>query len=121
MPTLLDANLIEETLQALPGWHGSPAALWRDIRLAAPDVQALTYQVAVDSTAMGHHPDVRRIADGTRFVLRTRDAGGVTELDVALASHISDLAHRISRHEPGVVALRDDSVHVTDRVPTARS
>jgi len=48
----------------------------------------------------------------TRYVLWTHDAGGVTELDIALASRISDLIHQLSGQE-GVHAVREgDSVIV---------
>ena len=115
MTTLLDETLIADTLKSLPGWEGDSTRLWRDVHLA-PDVDAeLRRQVTVDAQAMGHDPAVESVDGGTRFVLTTHDAGGVTELDITLASHISDLVHRIKNEEPGVEALRHDEAIVIFR------
>jgi len=111
-PTLLDAPLVEETLHALPGWSGDQAELHREVPLPHRLDEQLREQVDLDATAMGHLPEVERLADGTRFVLRTEEVGGVSELDIALASHISDIAHRLRPSEPGVHARRDDEVDV---------
>ena len=74
-----------------------------------PDAE-LRRQVSVDAGTMGHDPEVEAIDGGTRYTLTTHDEGGVTELDVMMASHISDLVHRLSNAEPGVEAERDDEV-----------
>ena len=106
MATLLDETLIADTLESLPGWQGDSSRLWRELRLDADKERELRRQIEVDATAMGHAPTYE---DG-RIVLTTAEAGGVTELDVMMASHISDLMHRIENSEPGVAALRDDEV-----------
>jgi pterin-4a-carbinolamine dehydratase len=105
VPTILDDGLLTETLKALPGWQGDTHAIWRDLKLA-PSVDAeLRRQVAVDGGAMGHPPEVQDRGDGvTRYTLSTD--GGVSELDIAFASHLSDLAHRIAASEPGIDAVR---------------
>ena len=106
MPTLLDSALVEDTLSSLPGWSGDATRLWREVHLT-PDVDTeLRRQVTVDAGAMGHAVAMEPCDGGTRFVLRTDEVGGVSELDVALAAHISDLAHRLSSQEPGVHAVR---------------
>lgn len=106
MPTLLDETLIADTLESLPGWQGDTSRLWRELKMDADKDRELRRQIEVDATAMGHSP---RYEDG-RIVLTTEEAGGVTELDVMLASHISDLMHRLEHDEPGVEAVRDDEV-----------
>jgi 4a-hydroxytetrahydrobiopterin dehydratase len=111
-PTLLDEPLVDDTLQSLPGWSGDRHTLWREFHLPPRLDEELRSRVDVDATAMGHPADVERVDGGTRFVLTTPEVGGVTELDVALASHISDLAHELSEREPGVEAVRDDEVDV---------
>ena len=111
-PTLLDAPLVEETLHALPGWYGDQTELRREVHLPHRLDEQLRRQVDTDAAAMGHAPSVERLPDGTRFVLRTDEVGGVSELDVALASHISDLAHRLRASEPGVEAVRADEVEL---------
>lgn len=118
-PTLLDAPLVEETLRALPGWHGDQSMIWREVHLPLHLDAELRRQVDVDADAMGHAPDVQHSAGVTRFALSTREVGGVSELDVALASHISDLAHRLRPSEPGVQAVRKDEVElVADEAST---
>ena len=112
MPTLLTDDLIAETLAALPGWTGDATALVRDLHLPAEVNTELRRQVDVDAHSMGHLPTVEDIDGGTRFRLSTEEVGGVTELDVMLASHISDLAHRLNDSEPGIDAVRDDDVEV---------
>ena len=107
MPTLLEPALVEDTLGSLPGWSGDATRIWREMHLPPEADAELRRQVAVDAGAMGHAPIVEPCEGGTRFVLRTDDVGGVSELDIALASHISDLAHRLSTGEPGVDAVRE--------------
>ena len=111
-PTLLDEPLVDDTLQSLPGWSGDRYTLWREVHLPPHLDEKLRRQVDVDSSAMGHAAEVERVDGGTRYVLTTHDVGGVSELDVALAAHISDLAHELSSREPGVEAVRDDDVDV---------
>jgi 4a-hydroxytetrahydrobiopterin dehydratase len=116
MPTLIDAPLLDETLTALPGWQGDQSRIWREVSLPDEVDAELRRRVEVDATAAGHHPQVERTGDTTRFVLTTPEVGGVSELDVALASHISDLAYRLTDEVPevevvpGVEAVRDDEV-----------
>lgn len=102
MPTLLDEALVTDTLQSLPGWQGGPDRIWRDVQLSAEDDAELRRQVAVDAAAMRHEPLVETVPGGTRFTLTTTDVGGVTELDIAFAAHLSDLVRRLTGTEPGV-------------------
>ena len=108
MATLLDEALINDTLQSLPGWHGDTTRLWRDVALDATQDAELRRQIGIDAGAMGHDPSFEKGKGSTRIVLRSVDEGGVTELDVVLASHISDLVHRLSSAEPGIDAVRRD-------------
>ena len=106
MPTPLDDTLLLETLQALPGWEGNTSAIWRDLQLAPAVDTELRRQVAIDGAAMRHAPEIQERGQGvTRFTLTT--GGTVTELDIAFASHVSDLAHRIEGSEPGIDAVRE--------------
>ena len=116
MATLIDPPLLDETLTALPGWQGDQGQIWREVTLPDHVDAELRRRVDVDSTAMGHHPEVERTGETTRFVLTTPEVGGVSELDVALASHISDLAYRLTDEVdevevvPGVEAVREDEI-----------
>ena len=106
MATLLEDALLADTLHSLPGWSGDRTGIWREVHLSPEADAELRRQVAVDAQAMGHAPVVEQVEGGTRYTLRTEEAGGVTELDIAFASHLSDLAHRMSGAEPGVDAVR---------------
>lgn len=116
MPTLLDDALLTETLQALPGWVASDQAIYRDIRLPAEQLTELRRQVLMDAGSMKHDVLMTEQEGGaTRFILTTAGSGGVTELDIALASHISDLMHTQTASEPGVNAVREGSADVSFR------
>lgn len=114
MTTNLNEELLLETLQALPGWESNGSSIWRDVHLAPDDEQELRRQVAVDAGALGHAPEITDRGNGvTRFTLGS--SGAVTEVDIALASHLSDLVHRLKPAEPGVAALRDDEPEMVSR------
>jgi 4a-hydroxytetrahydrobiopterin dehydratase len=116
VPTLLDDTLLTDTLQALPGWVSGDHAIYRDITLPADQLAELRRQVLVDAGAMKHDVLVTEQPGGaTRFILTTAGSGGVTELDIALASHISDLMHTLSASEPGVHAVREGAAEVSFR------
>jgi 4a-hydroxytetrahydrobiopterin dehydratase len=112
MATLLEPLLVEETLKALPGWEGDQERLWREFQVEGDAAAELRRQVAEDAAALGHEPQVEEVEGGLRYSLSTPEAGGVTELDVALASRISDVAHRLEPAEPGVDAVRSDEAEV---------
>lgn len=113
MPTLLDDELITDTLRSLPGWQGGHERIWRDLELTPEQDRELRRQIAVDADTRDHHPEVEQVEGRTRFILWTHSAGGVTELDISFASHISDLAHRLTG-APGVQAVRaGESVVIT--------
>lgn len=115
MATLLDASLIADALTALPGWSGDTGRLRRAVEVDAATAAALGTEIAAAADAMNHHPSVERAGDVTTFVLWTHSAGGVTELDITLASRISDIlrAHGI----PGGVTAPTDA----GTVPTPRA
>jgi 4a-hydroxytetrahydrobiopterin dehydratase len=108
MAELLDAPLVDDTLVSLPGWNRGDDEIWREVHLSPEQDAELRRAVLVDAESMGHEVEVQKVKGGTRYSLRTPEVGGVSELDVALASRISDIAHRISAKEPGVNALRKD-------------
>ena len=49
-------------------------------------------QVALVAERMDHHPEWSNVYDKVEITLTTHDAGGVTELDVALARFIDEVA-----------------------------
>lgn len=93
MARLLDADELARQLADLPGWTGATAALATQV--VAPDFPTavrIVDEVAVVAETMDHHPDIdirwRRLS----FALSTHSAGGVTQLDVALAHRITQIA-----------------------------
>jgi 4a-hydroxytetrahydrobiopterin dehydratase len=89
MPTLLDDQLVTDAMANLEEWSGDAQRISRTVRVA--DVDALVAAVSETADVMDHHPEVSRDGDAVTFTLWTHSAGGVTELDIALASRIDDL------------------------------
>lgn len=92
MPTLLDAEIVADALTRLSGWSGDTKGLTRTFTLDDAQHADFLERVKVTSDAMDHHPDIGRNGRATQVTLVTHSSGGVTELDIALASRITDLA-----------------------------
>lgn len=79
----------EAALSRLPGWSraaGEREAITRTFRFA--DFNAafgFMARVALRAEQLDHHPEWFNVYDRVEVILTTHDAGGVTELDVALA------------------------------------
>lgn len=104
MATLLDDKLISDALLGLEEWTGGPDRIHRTVTV--DDVDALLTAVGEAADALDHHPEISRDGDSITFTLWTHSAGGVTELDIALASRIDDLV-LITQH-----LVRDATGHV---------
>jgi 4a-hydroxytetrahydrobiopterin dehydratase len=91
VPTRLDASLVADALEALPGWTGGTDKIVRTVDLDDADADAVASEVASTAEAMNHHPNVERDGGTSTFRVWTHSAGGVTELDIVLASRISDI------------------------------
>jgi 4a-hydroxytetrahydrobiopterin dehydratase len=87
-PTELSAALAE-----LPAWFGDGAGIRRTVKaasfLAGIDLVAEVARIAED---MNHHPDIDIRWRDVTFGLVTHSAGGVTSLDVDLATRIDAAA-----------------------------
>ena len=84
---------VVDALSELDGWTGDTTGLHRSVK--APSFAAgirLVDAVAEVAEAMDHHPDIDIRWTTISFTCSTHSAGGVTELDVALARRIDDLA-----------------------------
>ncbi|HLL67999.1 MAG TPA: 4a-hydroxytetrahydrobiopterin dehydratase [Micromonosporaceae bacterium] len=93
MATLLPAAEIAARLTELNGWSGGPDGIERSV--TAPtflDGIRLVEAVAQAAEAADHHPDIDIRWRTVTFRLRTHSAGGVTDLDLALASAVDRLA-----------------------------
>jgi 4a-hydroxytetrahydrobiopterin dehydratase len=89
----LDDAEIEGRLQDLPGWTVAGGKLHREYRFA-DFVAAFGFMasVALAAEAMNHHPEWFNVYHTVRIDLVTHDAGGITDLDFALAGRMEGLA-----------------------------
>lgn len=118
MATLLDAELVRDSLAALVGWSGGTERLERTVSLPAEQDATLRARVAEAADAMNHHPVVDDTPEGTRYALWTHSSGGVTELDIALASRISDLLRQVTGDPTPVGQPRRDVISATSDAAT---
>lgn len=87
---------VKQVLSGLPLWRaheGDRPAITRSFRF--PDFNAafgFMARVALMADKLDHHPEWSNVYDRVEVLLTTHDAGGVTELDVKLASFIDDAA-----------------------------
>ena len=109
MATLLDDRLVSDAMSNLDEWTGDAQRISRTVTVDDPD--ALLAAVAESADAMDHHPEVSQDGGAITFTLWTHSEGGVTELDIALASHIDDLilaANHVQRDASGHLHPTDD-------------
>jgi 4a-hydroxytetrahydrobiopterin dehydratase len=91
MPERLDQALVESSLRALPDWTGDVTSISRTVSVTDAQADELLVMLAQSARAMNHDPDLDRTEGQLRIDLTTHSAGGVTSLDIAMASHINDL------------------------------
>jgi 4a-hydroxytetrahydrobiopterin dehydratase len=89
---ILDAAALESVLGGLSGWSGENGWLkkrWTFDNFAG----ALTFvnRVGELAEAADHHPDITFGWGYAEIALTTHDRGGITDVDVALASKIEQL------------------------------
>jgi 4a-hydroxytetrahydrobiopterin dehydratase len=92
-PPKLDPSAVDAWLLAHPGWQRVGDALERAFRF--PDfASALAFTVRVGMLAekRDHHPDVLVGWGKAKVLWTTHDAGGITALDLELASATDGLA-----------------------------
>ena len=88
----LDLQEVQDKLPALPGWTYDGKSLNKTF--VFPDFVAafgFMTRVALLAESMNHHPDWSNVYNKVVIRLSTHDAGGVTELDVALAEKVDTL------------------------------
>jgi 4a-hydroxytetrahydrobiopterin dehydratase len=87
-PAAVDAALAERQL----GWTRDGDTLRKEVRLA-DFAAALDYvnRVGVLAEAANHHPDIDIRWNRVLLALSTHSAGGLTELDLGLATEIDGL------------------------------
>ncbi len=91
MPELLDDAAVTAALADLPGWDREGNGIRRTAQLSSfPVAITVVERVAQIAEERDHHPDIDIRWRTLTFRCSTHSAGGVTELDVALARAISD-------------------------------
>jgi 4a-hydroxytetrahydrobiopterin dehydratase len=91
-PRKLSAGDIAIQLARLPEWRQHADTIVRELRFPAY-LAGVDFAVAVAhaAEAMNHHPDLTIGWRKLTITLSTHDAGGLTELDFALAAQIEAL------------------------------
>ena len=90
MPAVLDPAAVTAALVDLPGWEVDGDAIVRTAQLPSfPAAIAVVDRVAAIAEERDHHPDIDIRWRTLTFRCSTHSAGGVTELDTALAAAIS--------------------------------
>lgn len=91
MAELLDDAAITAALDDLPDWERDGDAIVRTAKLPSfPTAIAVVNRVAEIAEDRDHHPDIDIRWRTLRFRCSTHSAGGITDLDVALARAISE-------------------------------
>ena len=92
-PAALSSGEITTALATVSAWKHEGKAIIRTIDCATfPAAIALVGAVAGAAETMNHHPDIDIRWKRVTLLLTTHDAGGLTELDFALAREIDRLA-----------------------------
>lgn len=88
----LDARAISHRLATLPGWDLKQDAICKRFEFADFGA-AFRWMTRIAEVAEGlaHHPDWRNVYNTVQVRLSTHDAGGVTELDFALAQSMDEI------------------------------
>lgn len=94
MPAVLDQSQIDEELTLRhPDWAGNPQKLSRSIEFADFLTAAeFINRLAPRCEELDHHPDLALRWRWVSVELSTHSAGGVTELDIALAGVVDEVA-----------------------------
>lgn len=95
-PTRLPDSDVDQWLAAHPEWArtpGPPSAIARELRFA-DFASALGFVVRVGAAAEkhDHHPDLELGWGRVRVLFTTHDAGGLTTLDLTLATACDEIA-----------------------------
>jgi 4a-hydroxytetrahydrobiopterin dehydratase len=101
---VLDDDAREAALRDLPGWRYDPAArsLARTFRFRDfSEAFGFMARTALEAEKADHHPDWSNSYNRVEVSLQTHSAGGVTALDVALASAMNAIAASLAERGPG--------------------
>jgi 4a-hydroxytetrahydrobiopterin dehydratase len=95
---------VAQALAQLPVWSAAPGereAIRREVRFGDfSRAFGFMSRVAMQAEKLDHHPEWSNVYSRVEIVLTTHDAGGVTELDVALAKFIDEAALQCGAVDP---------------------
>lgn len=88
----LNEEVLRGRLGEIPGWRLESGKLRRELRFR-DFVEAFGFmsRVALVAERRNHHPEWSNVYDRVVIELRTHDAGGISERDLALAREIDRL------------------------------
>ena len=95
MPTLLDDNALKTLKSEQNGWsfETDGRAMNRELKFDGfPSAIGFIMQVAIIADKMNHHPEWSNVYSTVKIRPTTHDAGGITDLDEALAKKINKIA-----------------------------
>lgn len=93
---MMSDSALDAALEGLPHWQRSGDNIVRTVESASfPDAIALLQEVAAAAEESDHHPDIDVRWRKVTYTLSTHSAGGITELDVALARIIDELVENL--------------------------
>jgi 4a-hydroxytetrahydrobiopterin dehydratase len=84
--TVLSERELQDALAGLPGWSVTSGELRREFVFGDfSEAFAFMTRIAMAAETLNHHPDWSNSYNRVTINLSTHSAGGITELDVALA------------------------------------
>lgn len=96
MPQKLNRDDIQKVIEStLPGWslaQGKDAIVKTFVFKDFQQAFAFMTQVAELAETMNHHPEWFNVYNQVEVTLNTHDAGGVTDLDLAMAAKMNGFA-----------------------------
>jgi 4a-hydroxytetrahydrobiopterin dehydratase len=94
-PPRLSPDELSAALHGLPSWSGDGDGIHRTVQLPSfRDAVAAIVAIADVAEEMDHHPDIDLRWTKIRVAVVTHSAGGLTELDLALARRVDALLPR---------------------------
>ena len=95
---LLDDESLEKLKIELNSWsfQANSKAMSRELKFNSfGSAMGFMMQVAIVADKMNHHPEWSNVYSSVKINLSTHDAGGITNLDEALAKHVDKIAFQL--------------------------
>tara|TARA_Y100001968_G_scaffold274534_1_gene267812 strand:- start:136 stop:420 length:285 start_codon:yes stop_codon:yes gene_type:complete len=91
-PKLLSENEIESIRTKFPHWTIKEKRMTRTFKFSN-FIEAFGFmtRIAIIAESINHHPEWSNVYSEVKIQLTTHDIGGITDLDIKLASEINSL------------------------------